>query len=90
MASVKVNTTMQEEMVSRIDNYCATKGMTRSAFLSMAATQYLDAIEKQPIVGDAFAKMGELFKLAVSGKTESKEYAVALSELESANAALKK
>lgn len=89
MASMKLNATMQTEMVARIDNYCKKSGMTRSAFLSMAAAQYLDALDKQPVIGSAFGDMGELIKLAFSGKTDSPEYAAALERLETKNGILK-
>lgn len=90
MASVKLNATIQTEMLARIDDYCDTKGMTRSAFLSMAAAQYLDAIEKQPVVMDSFATMADLFKLAIKGKADSAEYAEKLEQLEASNKIIRK
>ena len=90
MGSIKLNATMKEEMVSRIDKYCASAGMSRSAFLAMASTQYLDAVEKKPIISDAFGNVGDLLKLALSGKADSPEYAATLAALQTAGDALKK
>ena len=90
MKSVKLNATMKEDLIARIDSYCAKSGMSRSGFLTVACNQYLDAVEKKPIVVDAFGHMGRLFKLALDGKTDSEEYAQALEELERSGDALKK
>lgn len=90
MAAVKVNVTLQADLLARIDAYCEGTGISRSAFLAMASSQYIDAIEKKSIVSDAFGHMGKLFKLALDGKTDSDEYAKALEDLEQAGDALKK
>lgn len=90
MACVKLNATMQSEMVARIDNYCSDKGMTRSAFLAMAATQYLDALDKKPVAMSAFGDIADLFKLAVTGKVNTKEYDDKLAALEAKQEFIKK
>lgn len=89
MKSVKLNATMKEDLIARIDSYCSRSGMSRSGFLAVACSQYLDAMEKKPIVADAFGNMGKLFKLALDGKTDSEEYAQVLEALESCGDALK-
>lgn len=90
MAAERLNATMQADLLKRIDAYCSKSGMSRSGFLAVACSQYLDAVEKKPIVVDALGNMGKLFKLALDGKTDSDEYAQALEDLERSGEFLKK
>lgn len=90
MAAVKLNATMQSDLVDRIDVYCSKSGLSRSSFLAVACSQYLDSIEKKPVIADAFGNMGKLFKLAIDGKIDTDEYNSALAALESAGDILKK
>lgn len=50
MAAVKVNITLQEELLTRLDQYADENGMTRSGLIQMAARQYMDAVDNAPIL----------------------------------------
>lgn len=45
MAKVKVNITVDEELMRRIDEYADENYMNRSSLISMATTQFLNAAE---------------------------------------------
>ena len=82
MAAQKINITLQPDLLIKIDNFCKENGLSRSGFFAVSATQYLTAMDKQILVADAMGNMGELLKLALSGKSDSDEYAQALALLE--------
>ena len=89
MKSVKINISIRDDLLERADLYAEQNAVTRSGLISLALSQYLDAMQKKPVVADAFSHMGTLIKLAVSGKTDSPEYDAALKALEASQAALK-
>lgn len=89
MKSIKINISIRDDLLERADLYAEQNAVTRSGLISLALSQYLDAMQKRPVVADAFGHMGTLIKLAVSGKTDSAEYDAALKALEASQAALK-
>lgn len=42
---MKINITLNDELVSRIDNYADNNYMSRSGLISLACTQFLNAYE---------------------------------------------
>ena len=69
--SVKINITLRDDLLERADLYASNNAVTRSGLISLALSQYLDAMQKKPVVADAIGQMGVLLKLAVTGKTDS-------------------
>ena len=57
MASVRFNVTFAPDVMERVDVYCKNSGIPRSAFLQLAATQYLNAVEAMPDVNKMLAAM---------------------------------
>lgn len=57
MASVRFNVTFAPDVMERVDVYCKKSGIPRSAFLQLAATQYLNAVEAMPDVNKMLAAM---------------------------------
>lgn len=55
---LKINITMNDELVTRIDDYIDKNYMSRSGFLSLAATKYLNENE----VISALSDLSSLFK----------------------------
>lgn len=49
---MKVNITLADELMQRIDSYADENYMTRSGFISLAATQYLNQQEAFKLVKD--------------------------------------
>lgn len=89
MKSVKINITMRDDLLERADRFAKNNAVTRSGLISLALSQYLDAVEKKPAVSDAIGHMGDLIKLALSGKTDTQEYSEKLAELEKAAETIK-
>lgn len=49
---MKVNITLADELMQRIDSYADENYMTRSGFISLASTQYLSQQEALKLVKD--------------------------------------
>ena len=49
---MKVNVTLQDELVSRIDNFADENYMSRSGFLTLAAVQYLNTQDTMRLIRD--------------------------------------
>lgn len=82
MASVKINITVQDELLSRIDAYADDNGMTRSGLLQMAARQYLDAVEMSPAVRSMMRNLSDLAQAVVDGKLPPAAVNDALTDLD--------
>lgn len=52
MAKIKINFTIDEELTQRMDDYCDDHYLSRSAFLTMAVSDYLNAREASLAVKD--------------------------------------
>lgn len=62
---MKVGITLDDELLKRIDTYADSMYMSRSGFLSVAATQYLNTLELQ----DALKSLSKAMnRIADSGK----------------------
>lgn len=56
MAKVKVNVTLDEDLLLRIDNYAEVNYLNRSSLVSLATTQFLNSSDvSKAIVDLAFA-----------------------------------
>ena len=67
MAKVKVNITLDEELISRIDGYADYNYMSRSSLISLACTQFLNSVDVTRAIQDmAFA----MRKIADSGEID--------------------
>lgn len=44
----RVNITMNDELLSKIDDFSSENGLSRSAFLSLAALQYMKVLDVSP------------------------------------------
>lgn len=67
MAKVKVNITLDEELISRIDGYADDNYMSRSSLISLACTQFLNSVDVTRAIQDmAFA----MRKIADSGEID--------------------
>lgn len=90
MPAVKINITLRADLLERADAYADKNATSRSGLIAMALNEYLDAMEKKPVVADAFSQFGTLMKLAMSGKNDTPEYDAAFKALEAAGETLKK
>lgn len=64
MAKVKVNITLDEELISRIDGYADDNYMSRSSLISLACTQFLNSVDVTRAIQDMSLAMR---KIADSG-----------------------
>lgn len=64
---MKVNITLDDELIKRVDNYADKNYMSRSGLLSLAVTQYLNANDMVLAVKDMSLAMR---KIADSGKID--------------------
>lgn len=68
MASERVNVTFNPDVLERINSYCKSSGIPRSAFLQMAASQYLDAVDAMPNVNKMLSAMAAVVDGTFSGE----------------------
>lgn len=64
MAKVKINITMDEELMRRVDEYAEENYLNRSSLISLATTQFLNAADVTKAVKDMALAMR---KIADSG-----------------------
>lgn len=64
---MKVNITLDDELLKRIDEYADRNYMSRSGLLSLSATQYLNANEMVLAISDMALSMR---KIAETGKVD--------------------
>lgn len=67
MAKIKVNITLDEELMRRIDEYAEDNYLNRSSLVSLAVTQYLNAADVSKAIKEmAFA----MRKIADTGEVD--------------------
>lgn len=64
---MKVNITLDDELMERVDNYADKNYMSRSGLISLATTQYLNSHEMILAITDMAASMR---KIADTGKVD--------------------
>lgn len=82
MKTVKLNISMPDVLLDKVDDYAHRNAMTRSGLLQLAVAQYIQAQETMPSINNVFALMGSLAKRAASGGVDSDEYEQELAALE--------
>lgn len=68
MPSSRVTVTLAPDVLERIDSYCKSSGIPRSAFIQLAANQYLDAVEAMPSVNKMLAAMSAVVDGTLKGE----------------------
>lgn len=72
MARVQIS--MDDDVLQKIDAFAKQAALSRSAFLSMAAVDYIAAKEKAPLITSAFASMAALLDARVKGEISQEEF----------------
>lgn len=57
---MKINVSMDENLLKRVDVYAGSNYMTRSGLLSFAVTQYLNQVEVMSCIKDMAAAMRKI------------------------------
>lgn len=68
MKSMRLNVTIKSDIVKRMDAYAKDNGMSRSALISIAVSQYLNAVEAMPSVQKLLAGMSEIVQQIAKGQ----------------------
>ena len=63
MARIQIS--MDDDVLKRVDEFAKRAALSRSAFLSMAAVDYINAKEKAPLITSAFSSMAALLDARV-------------------------
>ena len=83
MKSIKINITVPDTLLEKMDDYAKANAMTRSGLIQLATSQYIQAQEMMPSLNNAFALMGSLAKRsAIEGGVDSAAFAQELAQLE--------
>ena len=69
----KINVTLPEEFLLRMDTYATDKGLTRSGLIYVAVKQYLDAQELMPDVTEALRAFSKLADVAANMSMSKEE-----------------
>lgn len=69
----KLNVTIREDLLERMDNYADENGMTRSGLIAIAVTQYLNAVEAAPSINKLLTAMAAVTEGALSGEMPVQE-----------------
>lgn len=86
----KVQISIEDDSMVKIDQYAKSIGLNRSRFLQMAALEYIRAKETAPKVTEIFAKAAAIVNDKVSGKLSTEDADAQLSFLEAQAEELKK
>lgn len=78
---VKVQITIKEELLKKVDEQAKRAGLSRSAFLSLTASDYISAKEKAPKLSEAFLEMAKLIDSRTKGDITKEEMDKQLDEL---------
>lgn len=80
MARIQIS--MDDDVLKRVDEFAKSAALTRSAFLSMAAIDYINAKEKAPLITSAFSSMAALLDARVKGEISQEEFQLRLDGLD--------
>ena len=69
----KLNVTIREDLLERMDNYADENGMTRSGLIAISVTQYLNAVEAMPSVNKLLKSMAAVSAGVLKGEMDPQE-----------------
>jgi metal-responsive CopG/Arc/MetJ family transcriptional regulator len=72
MARVQIS--MDDDVLQKVDDFAKKAALSRSAFLSMAAVDYIAAKEKAPLITSAFSSVAALLDARVKGEISQDEF----------------
>lgn len=76
MARIKISATFSPDLISRVDAFCSSNSLSRSACFALAVSEWLDAKDKEVAVKKSFADLFSVLYRASSDQL-SKEDLVA-------------
>ena len=88
MARVQIS--MDDDVLKKIDSFAKQAALSRSAFLSMAAVDYIAAKEKAPLITSAFSSMAALLDARVKGEISQEDFQLRIDGLDASLNSLRK
>lgn len=70
---IRFQISMDENLMKKVDEAARSAGLSRSGFMSLAASDYISAKEKAPKVSEAFLKMAKLIDQRMNGEITKDE-----------------
>lgn len=67
MAVKKVNITVPDSLLERIEEYSKETGISRSSLMSVATAQYLDALQASPAINQILKTLAETLSGTADG-----------------------
>lgn len=80
MARIQIS--IDDDVLRRVDAFAKSFALSRSAFLSMAAVEYINAKENEPLIKSAFSSMAALLDATVKGELSQDEIRLRLDSLD--------
>lgn len=80
MARVQIS--IDDDVLEKIDAFAKQSALSRSAFLSMAAVDYIAAKEKAPLITSAFSSMAALLDSRVKGEISQEDFQLRIDGLD--------
>lgn len=62
----RINITVNDDLLQKIDGFAQKNGLSRSAFLGLAAIQYINSLEAAPAVTEMLRTLASLSNVAPS------------------------
>lgn len=90
MASVKINISVNPELLERMDIYSKNNAISRSGLISLAVSQYLNSIEMQPKVKQLMNQLTAAFDGALKGNLSEDEKKEVYNRMQSSYAEIEK
>lgn len=78
----KLNVTIREDLVERMDEYADENGMTRSGLIAVAVTQYLNAVEAMPSVTKLLNAMASVTVGVLKGELPPRDAEVKMAAIQ--------
>lgn len=82
MANVRINITIDEQLLTRVDAFAESHGFTRSGLLATAADTYMEAADKAPIARDSLSELFSIISDAFRAGTGTADLEQRMADLE--------
>lgn len=79
----KLNVTIREDLLERMDNYARSNGMTRSGLISISVTQYLNAVDAAPSVTKLLNAMAAVTDGVLKGEVSASDAEAKIAAIQS-------
>lgn len=73
MPNVRINITIDDQLLARVDAFAQSHGFTRSGLMATAADTYMEAADKAPIARDQLSELFGIISDAFRAGTSTAE-----------------